>query len=204
MLRFSKCLLCPVFSALTALAAAQTQQTTQRVASQQPPSSGITLHAGTQLVIVDVVVTDSHQEPVHNLKASDFTLLERNLPQQIKNFEEHKALPPAEAAKLPPMPVMPPGIFTNYSPAPRNGVLNVLLLDTLNTPMRDQAYVRDQLRKYLKNAGPTEPHRDLRPHQSPHPPAGIHLRPCSSQGRNRTEKPEGLPAARRRCWRRRH
>ena len=54
------------------------------------------------------------------------------------------------------MPVMPPGIFTNYSPAPRNGALNVLLLDTLNTPMRDQAYVRDQLRKYLKNAGPTD------------------------------------------------
>ena len=156
MLRFSKGLLCPVFSALTALTAAQTQQPTQSIASQQPPNSGITLHAGTQLVIVDVVVTDSHQEPIHNLKASDFTLLEKNVPQQIKNFEEHKALPPAEAARLSPMPVMPPGIFTNYSPAPHNGVLNVLLLDTLNTPMRDQAYVRDQLRKYLKNAGPTD------------------------------------------------
>ena len=38
MLRFSKGLLCPVFSALTALTAAQTQQPTQSVASQQPPN----------------------------------------------------------------------------------------------------------------------------------------------------------------------
>jgi VWFA-related protein len=152
----SKCLLCPAFTALAfaTLAAAQTPQPAQSVPAQQPSKSGVTLHAGTQLVVVDVVVTDSQQNPVHNLKASDFTLLEKNAPQQIKHFEEHKALPAAEAAKLRPVPAMPPGVFTNYSPIPLNGTVNVLLLDALNTPMKDQAYVRDQLRKYLKNAPP--------------------------------------------------
>jgi VWFA-related protein len=138
MLRSLKRLLCPTILALkfAALATAQTQQ---------PSNSGVTLHSGTQLVIVDVVVTDSQQNPVHNLKASDFTLLEKNVPQQIKNFEEHQAVPPAEAAKLQPVPAMPAGIFTNYSPAPLNGTLNVLLLDTLNTPIANSHQRRRSL-----------------------------------------------------------
>jgi VWFA-related protein len=134
------------------LTPAQTQQPTPPKTQQQPAQSGITLHTGTQLVVVDVVVTDSHQAPVHNLKPSDFTLLEKNTPQQIKSFEEHTSLSAADAAKLEPMPKLPPGIFTNYSPAPLNSAVNVLLLDTLNTPMRDQAFVRDQLHQYLKSA----------------------------------------------------
>src|SRR5580704_4099348 len=157
MLRLLKCLPGAAFSALAfiTLAPAQTPQPAQSATTTQEPSkSGVTLHSATQLVIVDVVVTDSQQNPVHNLSASDFTLLEKNVPQQIKHFEEHKALPAAEAAKLQPVPRMPPGVFTNYSPLPLSGTVNVLLLDALNTPMQDQAYVRDQLRKYLKNASP--------------------------------------------------
>lgn len=138
----------------TAMAAAQTPQTSQSKTAQQPAQSGITLRTGTQLVIVDVVVTDSHQNPIHNLKASDFTVLEKNSPQQIRNFEEHTALPATEAAKLGPMPTLPRGVFTNYSPVPPNSAVNILLLDTLNTPMRDQAFVRDQLWQYLKTATP--------------------------------------------------
>src|SRR5580704_6188517 len=157
MLRLLKCLPGAAFSALAfiTLAPAQTPQPAQSATTTQEPSkSGVTLHSATQLVIVDVVVTDSQQNPVHNLSASDFTLLEKNVPQQIKHFEEHKALLAAEAAKLQPVPRMPPGVFTNYSPLPLSGTVNVLLLDALNTPMQDQAYVRDQLRKYLKNASP--------------------------------------------------
>ena len=111
-----------------------------------------TLKARTQLVIVDVVVTDHHQHPIHNLKAADFTLLENKDPQQIKNFEEHTAL--SAAAKLQPLPTMPPGIFTNWSPTPVNSSVNILLLDTLNTPTQDQSFVRDQLKQYLKSSQP--------------------------------------------------
>ncbi|GGA58772.1 hypothetical protein GCM10011507_07700 [Edaphobacter acidisoli] len=120
----------------------------------QPTQSGVTLYTGARLVIVDVVVTDSHQNPVHNLTASDFTLLEKNVSQQIRHFEEHTALSPAEAAKLGPLPSLPKGIFTNYTPTPPGGAVNILLLDALNTPMQDQAYVRYQLQQYLKHATP--------------------------------------------------
>jgi VWFA-related protein len=157
MLRLYQCLLGPALAALSfgPLATAQTPQPSKEATQQRPSGGGVTtLHSGTQLVVVDVVVTDSHQEPVHDLKVSDFTLLEKNIPQSIKNFEEHKALTAAEATKLPPLPKLPPGIFTNFSPVPPSSTLNIVLLDTLNTPMRDQAYVHEQLRNYLKNAPP--------------------------------------------------
>jgi VWFA-related protein len=109
-----------------------------------------TLKAAAQLVIVDVVVTDSKQTPIHGLKASDFTVLENNAPQQITNFEEHGALPP-QAVKVPAMHPLPPGIFTNFTPVQTDGPINILLLDALNTQMKDQSYVRSQLREFVKN-----------------------------------------------------
>ncbi|HEY6412127.1 MAG TPA: VWA domain-containing protein, partial [Edaphobacter sp.] len=110
-----------------------------------------TIKAHTQLVIIDVVVTDSHQNPVHNLKATDFRLLENKDPQQIKAFEEHTALSDTKPRPIPPM---PPGTFTNWTPTPPNSSVNILLLDTLNTPLQDQSFVHDQLKQYLKSSKP--------------------------------------------------
>jgi VWFA-related protein len=156
MLRVFKCLLGSASTTLVlaTLTSAQTPQPSQPPATQQPSQSGVaTLRAGTQLVVVDVVVTDKNQRPIHGLKASDFTLTEENAPQTIKHFEEHTALTPADATKFPALPKFPPGVFTNYTPAPVNGAVNLLFLDALNTPVRDQAYVRQQLLAYL-NATP--------------------------------------------------
>jgi VWFA-related protein len=154
MLRLFKCLPGSVVALLFAtLTSAQAPQPSQPAAPQQRQSGVATLRAGTQLVVVDVVVTDKNQKPVHGLKASDFTLTEENVPQVVKHFEEHTALTPADATKFPSMPKFPPGVFTNYTPAPANGAVNLLLLDALNTPVRDQAYVRQQLLAYL-NATP--------------------------------------------------
>src|ERR1035441_6812960 len=116
------------------------------------PAPVQTIQAAAQLVVVDVVVTDSKQTPIHNLKATDFTVIENNVPQQITGFEEHIAIPPSQAARIAPMRPLPPGIFTNFTPVPSGSAVNVLLLDALNTQMKDQAYVRDQLREFLKNA----------------------------------------------------
>jgi VWFA-related protein len=156
MLRVFKCLLGSASTTLdlATLTSAQTPPPSQPPATQQPSQSGVaTLRAGTQLVVVDVVVTDKNQKPIHGLKASDFTLTEENAPQTIKHFEEHTALTPADATKFPALPKFPPSVFTNYTPAPVNGAVNLLLLDALNTPVRDQAYVRQQLLAYL-NATP--------------------------------------------------
>jgi len=123
--------------------------------SASPEASGVTLHAGTRLVVVDVVVTDRNKNPVHNLKASDFRLLEDNTTQKIQHFDEHTG--GAVGAEPEAAPAMPPGYFTNYSPVPAGSSINILLLDTLNTPVTDQEYVKDQIRKFLKDAKPGAP-----------------------------------------------
>ncbi len=113
-----------------------------------------TIHTNANLTIVDVTVTDKQGHPIHNLKQSDFTLLENKSPQTLKSFEEHAGLSAADASKLKPAPKMPPGVFTNETSAPANGALNILLLDTLNTSMPDQAFVRQQLLNYLEKEKP--------------------------------------------------
>ena len=135
MLRLSQCLLGCAFVAVAFVppAAAQIHPPDQSAPTQQQPSSSAvpTLRAGTQLVIVDVVVTDKSQKPVHGLKVSDFSLTEENVPQSIKHFEEHAALTPADATKFPTLPKMPPGVFTNYVPEPVNGAVNLSYFSTL-------------------------------------------------------------------------
>ncbi|HEX3572240.1 MAG TPA: VWA domain-containing protein [Acidobacteriaceae bacterium] len=123
-------------------------------ATQAPQKPVTTIKTNARLVVLDVVVKDGRGHPMHGLKASDFTVMENNTPQTVGHFEEHVALTPADAMRIPEMPKMPPGIYTNYSPAPASGVVNVVLLDTLNTPLADQAFVRQQLSSYLKTLQP--------------------------------------------------
>ena len=113
-----------------------------------------TIHASADLVIVDVVVSDAKHGAVRHLTPADFTVLEDGHPQTLKAFEEHAPGPPPPPAS---MPKLPPGMFTNYTPAPPAGALNILLLDKLNTPMEAQATVRDEVLKYLKEV-PTGTH----------------------------------------------
>jgi VWFA-related protein len=56
--------------------------------------------------------------------------------------------------KFPSMPKLPPGTFTNYTPEPVNGAVDILLIDSLNTPLTDQLYVRQQLLAYIKAMPP--------------------------------------------------
>ena len=111
-----------------------------------------TLHASTQLVIVDVVVEDRNGHPIHGLTRDNFVLTEQKKPQAVRNFEEHSAA--SDKKPGPAMPPMPPGVFTDYTPVAPDGTLNVLLIDTLNTPMKDQSFVRQQLLDYIKHERP--------------------------------------------------
>jgi len=115
----------------------------------------MTLHARVNLVVVDVVVTDSNHHPVSGLTRDQFSLTDGKIPQVIKGFEEHTAPSDAELAKFAAFPKLPPGVFTNYVAAPANGsAINVLLLDALNTPLSDQQYVRQQLLDYIQHEKP--------------------------------------------------
>jgi VWFA-related protein len=102
----------------------------------------------TQLVLMDVSVTDSHGAPVRGLQAGDFTLLENGKPQAIRVFETHGTGLPHNATTEKPL---PSGTFTNRISASTDTPLDILLFDMLNTPPEDQAYARDQMLQYLRN-----------------------------------------------------
>jgi VWFA-related protein len=120
-------------------------------AQQEPPPGTTILHTGTQLVIVDVGIADRNGNPIHGLKQGDLVLTEDKTPQQVRHFEEHRADDHPTGPALPPM---PPGMFTNYTAVPPDSTLNVLLIDTLNTPMNDQSFLRNQLAEFVKKAKP--------------------------------------------------
>jgi VWFA-related protein len=128
------------------------QQAAQQQSGQQQDSAQVTtIRTYSNLVVIDVVVSDSQGNPIRGLKASDFTLTENNKPQTLRHFEEHSAAP-ASSVEITPAPKLPLGLFTNQSAAPANGPVNVLLLDYLNTPLRSQPYARKQLMDYLNKA----------------------------------------------------
>ena len=109
-----------------------------------------TLKTKARLVLVDIVVTNDKGDPVPGLQKTDFEVIEDGKSQTIANFEEHRGTPITQI-KLPPM---PPGVYTNFPLVQAADSVNVILLDALNTPTRDQVYVRAQMLKYLKTIPP--------------------------------------------------
>lgn len=149
-MRFVRCLL--IASAVFTAPFGNAQQPSGAHASQTVSTAAETLHTGTQLVIVDVVVQDSAGRPIHGLTRDNFVITEQKKRQAIRNFEEHSAT--ANQQPGPSMPALPPGVFTNYTPVPPDSTLNILLIDALNTPMDSQIYLRQQLLDYVKRAKP--------------------------------------------------
>jgi VWFA-related protein len=122
--------------------------------SQSPaPESGkpvTTLKSKVRLVVVDAVVTNGKGDAVPGLQKQDFEVLEDGKEQTVSSFEEHRGAAPTQI-KLPPL---PPGVYTNFPTTQTQDSVNVVLLDALNTPARDQSYVHAQMLKYLKTIPP--------------------------------------------------
>jgi VWFA-related protein len=116
------------------------------------PGSGATLRINSRAVLVDVIVTDAHGNPVTGLKQDAFTVTEQGKAQTVSYFEEHKAgSAPAGPVTFP---KLPPNVFTNFSPLPQPPAVNVLLLDSLNTRMENQSIVHAQAEQFLETAKP--------------------------------------------------
>jgi VWFA-related protein len=111
-------------------------------------------HTETRLVVVDVVITDKHGQPVTNLKESDLTLLEDGKPQQVQLFEPH--IPRAQPRQLPKVD-LPPNQYTNFPIQAPSSSVNIILFDTLNTPIADQMYARWQMMEFVKALPPGKP-----------------------------------------------
>jgi VWFA-related protein len=130
-------------------------RTESQTASGQPQDvvhSGQTLRSNTRLVVVDVVVTDSRGQVIGDLKQGDLTIFEDGKAQKVSNFTFH---PPGKT-DVAINSHLPVNVITN-APAFQASSLNVMLLDTLNGDFAEQAYVKDQLLKYLARAQFTRP-----------------------------------------------
>ncbi|HTH53524.1 MAG TPA: VWA domain-containing protein [Edaphobacter sp.] len=110
-----------------------------------------TLHSGTQIVVVDVTVADSHGQAITHLKPSDFVVLEDAAPQVVSHFEEHTA---ADQTKTPMMPPLGQNVYTNFTPVSENVSTNILLIDSLNTPVSSQSSNRQKLISFIKTMKP--------------------------------------------------
>jgi VWFA-related protein len=101
-------------------------------------------------VVVDVVVRDSANRPVHGLKPSDFVVAEDGQPQSILSFDVFDLDKPS--ISLPPnTPHMPANHFVNIPPTPERGPLYVILYDLANIEIDDQLDARRQVMKFIKN-----------------------------------------------------
>ena len=120
----------------------------------EPSTPETTLRITSRAVLVDVTVTDHDGKPVTGLKQDAFTVLDQGKPQTISYFEEHNQAAEAKKNEGAVFPTLPPDTFSNFSPIAPPAAVNLLLLDTLNTPMDSQMVVREQARSYLKNLKP--------------------------------------------------
>lgn len=113
-----------------------------------------TLRVNSRAVLVDVLVSDHKGAPVPGLNQKAFTVTEQGNPQAISFFEEHKVAPASARANTSSLEQPLPNTFSNASPIDNPLVVNVLLLDALNTPLADQMVMRKSTINYFKSLKP--------------------------------------------------
>jgi VWFA-related protein len=132
---------------LAGTVSAWTQQATPPATPlvQQPVGGAYTLQVKSQLVVLDVVVTDAKGANVKHLVKNDFNVYEDKTLQTVQSFDENqpdtatvKVSSTAELDKLEPR-------------AP----VSILVIDELTTSFEDLAFARYSLEKYLKSQGDT-------------------------------------------------
>jgi VWFA-related protein len=126
-------------------------QSSETKTAQKPApvyESATVLKSITRLVVVDVVATDKNG-PALGLEKQDFKIFEDGKEQKMTVFSFQQPLArPAVAAAMPRK--LPENIYSNVPSYGVDSSLNVILLDALNTSLPHQAYVRDQMIRYLE------------------------------------------------------
>lgn len=133
----------------------QAQNTQQSGVTQkkEPVSqSPAVLRATTRLVVLDIVAVDEKGQPVPDLTADDFTVLEDGKPQRISDFSFHHPAAAAAPARPP-----APNIISNAPQFSSNSSMNVILLDAINTDFSSHVYAQDMLVKYLESTPEIQP-----------------------------------------------
>ena len=113
---------------------------------QDTQPAPFTLTANARLVVTDVLVTDSHGQPVHGLTQNDFHIFQDGKPQAITAFDEQTAQPQSLATE----PAAAKGVFTNIALGHLPPTVDVLLIDPFESEITDQMYLRLQLQRAIK------------------------------------------------------
>jgi len=123
--------------------ASQPQGPAQSTQPAAPSAPATVLKFTSRLVVVDVIATDHKGNQVTDLKREDFTVQEDGKEQQLRVFEVQAPSQAAEPAALQNTAVkLAPNIFINAPRFKPSTILNVLLLDALNTRTIDQKRAR--------------------------------------------------------------
>src|SRR5512140_2112024 len=156
--------LCPVIFAFILFSTGTQSQTgspglSSPTAPQQASpnyETATVLKVVTRLVVVDVVATNNKGEAITDLKSEDFTILEDGAEQKVRAFNLQKPVqePPQSAQ---PQAKLADNVSTNIPRYNVNNALNVILLDALNTGLGNQAYMRDEMLKYLRTIPTGQP-----------------------------------------------
>jgi VWFA-related protein len=91
------------------------------------------------------LVTDKSGNHIAGLKKEDFTVFENGSGREVATFEEITSNPHLAHPRN-------PNEFTNFAGAGITPRITVILLDLINTPFPDQAYMRNQLLKYVSQS----------------------------------------------------
>lgn len=126
--------------AISLLATAVSQQSPQSSPAPEP-----SFKATTRVVNVNVVVTDTHGNPITGLTKDDFELLDDGKPQSIRFFEA------VDNASSPPAAPLPPNTYTNQlmaKGAPPN--FTALLIDVQDSDWISQNYSLHRVQAFLR------------------------------------------------------
>ena len=130
---------------------------TPKTAAGQQSASNTTpvFRVKSRLVIVNVVARNSKGVPVTDLNQDDFKILEDGVEQKVRlfSFQHPDAAADAQPAPAPPQ----PNVVDNLPHVRSGKALTVVLLDALNTSRANQAFMRDEMVKFLDKLPENEP-----------------------------------------------
>jgi VWFA-related protein len=144
--------MCRRFVLVLAFATLGSASGAQSASSSPQPANPPALHESPGSVALSVAVQGQDGHPIRGLKPQDFRVTVSGVPQTIAHLEEHSSQ--ASPLAAPSFPALPPGTFTNYTPIAPGETLNILLIDALNTPLKDEGLIRSQLLQYVRHANP--------------------------------------------------
>ncbi len=133
----------------SAPAAQTSDQASAQTSAQTASEPTVTFRTTVRRVIVDVVVRDSNNQPVHGLTAKDFVVAEDGHPQTILSFDVHNLESPS--ISLPANTHLAANHFVNIPAVPERGPLYVILYDLVNMDTDNQIDARRQVLKFIKS-----------------------------------------------------